>query len=309
VAKGLKLLVALALVALGVLAVNLWLFVRHPLAFNAARERAVLRLSGFRPVTVTTSAGSLRAWVKGEGRCLVFLHGAGDQAGTWAAVAPAFAQGFRVVLLDLPGHGASAPVAGPLPLSTLLAGSKEAVQLLCQKGSFLVGNSLGAWLACLLTADSTLAPAGMVLINGGPLRGHYLGSTLTPASRAQAREVMRLLLGEAAERIPGFVLDDVVRAGQQGPIPRLLAALSSWEPYLWGEDQLRHVHVPVLLLWGADDGLFDRAYAEKLAAFLPQAQVQFLPRCGHVPQRQCPQALEAGLRSWLTNQHGEHVAR
>lgn len=300
-------------VLLGVIVLALlfggWAFFRHPLAVNAARERLTLRLSGFSLEKVPTSAGSLRAWVKGEGPCLVFLHGAGDQAGTWAAVAPAFTSGFRVVLLDLPGHGGSAPAAGPLPMGTVLSATREALATLCSAETVVVGNSLGAWLACLLTAEPGLPLRGVVLVNGGPVRGHYLGPALAPKDRAEARQVMRVLLGKAGERVPGFVLDDVVRAAQRGPIPRLLAALDSWEPHVWGEEQLRGCQVPVLLAWGEEDGLFDRAYAEKLASSLPKARLEWLAGCGHVPQRQCPEPLRKALAQWLPSVVGSGVAR
>jgi len=38
---------------------------------------------------------------------MVFLHGLGEQAASWQSVEPGFASGFRVVAVDLRGHGAS----------------------------------------------------------------------------------------------------------------------------------------------------------------------------------------------------------
>ncbi len=308
-AGWLRLLAAVGAVLLGAGAWLLWFFFRHPLAFNAARERMVVRLAGYRSETVSTSVGNVRAFVKGNGSCLVFLHGAGDHAGTWAAVAPAFSSRFRVVLVDLPGHGASEPTQGPLPLDVVLRGTREAVVKLCGTGGVLVGNSLGAWLACLLAADEHAAPLGIVLVNGGPIRGEYVGPTLAPASREEARRVMQVLLGPRGKKVPGFVLDDVVRAGKSGAIPRLLAALDSWSGYVWQEEELARLARPVLLLWGAEDGLFPRAYAENLAAHLPRSETRFLDGCGHVPQRQCPQAVAAALGPWLASLTEDRVAR
>lgn len=295
--KVLLLLVFLVLLGLGVGAYSVF---RHPLAVNAARERLSLRLSGLKPVDVPTSVGKLRAFVGGSGPCVFFLHGAGDQAGTWSRVVPRLIAQHRVVALDLPGHGASQPKTGPLPMDVVFQGTRQALQQLCPQGPVtVVGNSLGAWLACILAAEEKRVMQ-VVLVNGGPIQGHYLGPTLAPKTREQAREVMKVLMGPAGATIPGFVLDDVVRAGQTGPIARLLQGLSSWEGYVWQKEQLSKLTVPVFLLWGADDGLFDQAYAQKLLQAFPHAHVQFLAGCGHIPQRQCPGAFSQGLVRFLS---------
>lgn len=291
------LLVVLGLVGIGV---GAFLLFRYPLAVNAAWERLSLRLSGLKPVDVATSVGTIRAFVGGGGPCLVFLHGAGDQAGTWSRVVPGLTGQFRVIALDLPGHGGSQPRSGPLPMDVMFQGTRQAVQQLCPQGPVtVVGNSLGAWLACILAAEEKRV-AKVVLVNGGPIQGHYVGPTLAPKTREEAREVMKVLMGPAGAHVPGFVLDDIVRAAQTGPIARLLHALPTWEAYRWGGEERRRLAVPVLLLWGAEDRLFDRAYAEKLLAFFPHAQAQFLAGCGHIPQRQCPGALAQGLVRFLS---------
>ncbi len=295
--KVLLLLVFLLLLGVGV---AFYLVFRYPLAVNAARERVSLRLSGLKPANVATSVGTLRAFVGGGGPCVVFLHGAGDQAGTWSGVVPALVAQYRVVALDLPGHGASAPKGGPLPMDVVLQGTRQALLQLCPEGPVtVVGNSLGAWLSCLLAAEEKRV-AKVVLVNGGPIKGHYLGPTLAPKNREEARAVMETLMGPVGATVPGFVLDDVVRAGQTGPVARLLEALSSWEPYVWEGEALKQLKVPVFLLWGEEDRLFDRAYAQKLLAAFPQAQVQFLAGCGHIPQRQCPGSFSHALARFLT---------
>ncbi|MFN3412708.1 MAG: alpha/beta fold hydrolase [Thermoanaerobaculum sp.] len=299
-AKPLK--VFLVLVAFGLLALGVGAFLvfRYPLAVNAARERLSLRFSGFKAVPVATSVGKVRAFVGGSGSCVVFLHGAGDHAGTWSRVVPGLTRQFRVIALDLPGHGGSEPKVGPLPMNVVFYGTRQAVQQLCPEGPVMVvGNSLGAWLACLLAAEEKRV-AQVVLVNGGPIPGHYLGPTLAPKTREEAREVMKVLMGPSGAAIPGFILDDVVRAGQAGPIARLLETLSSWENYVWQKEELSQVTVPVFLLWGEEDRLFDRVYAQKLLQAFPHVQADWLAGCGHIPQRQCPAAFTQKLLQLLS---------
>lgn len=299
-ATPLKILLVLVFLVLVGLGAGAYLLFRHPLAVNAARERLSLRLSGLKPVDVATSVGTLRAFVGGSGPTVVFLHGAGDQAGTWSLVVPGLASRFRVIALDLPGHGGSQPRTGPLPMDVVFQGTRQALQQLCpEEPVTVVGNSLGAWLACILAREEKRV-AKIVLVNGGPIQGHYLGPTLAPKTREEAREVMKVLMGPSGAAIPGFILDDVVRAGQAGPIARLLQALSSWENYVWQKEELGKVTVPVFLLWGEEDRLFDRAYAQKLLDAFPHAQADWLAGCGHIPQRQCPAAFSQKLLRLLS---------
>ena len=46
--------------------------------------------------------------------------------------------------------------------------------------------------------------------------------------------------------------------------------------------RLRRVACPTLLLWGEDDKLVPPAYGEAYRKYLPQAQWQTIPRCGHL---------------------------
>jgi pimeloyl-ACP methyl ester carboxylesterase len=47
--------------------------------------------------------------------------------------------------------------------------------------------------------------------------------------------------------------------------------------------RLHRVRCPVLLLWGAHDRLVPPAYAEEYKRYLPQAELQLIPDCGHLP--------------------------
>jgi pimeloyl-ACP methyl ester carboxylesterase len=55
----------------------------------------------------------------------------------------------------------------------------------------------------------------------------------------------------------------------------------------------RHYHeidVPTLLLWGAADPVVPLWVGERLASVLPQARLEIMARCGHMPQEEDPEA-------------------
>ena len=46
--------------------------------------------------------------------------------------------------------------------------------------------------------------------------------------------------------------------------------------------RLHRVQCPVLLVWGANDRLVPPGHAEAYKKYLPQAEVQLIPNCGHM---------------------------
>ncbi|MFB3815738.1 MAG: alpha/beta fold hydrolase [Terriglobales bacterium] len=269
---------------------------RHPLEVFAWMNRGALVNAGLMRHTVQTPAGPQVVFEGGKGPTLVLLHGAGDQAGTWAKIVPNLTERYHVVALDLPGHGDSAPPSGPLSMTTMLQGT-EAVLNRYPPPLIVVGNSLGAWIAMLYAREHPDRVARLVAVDGGPLRGERQDLARLPVNREEARRLFDAVLDPGAPRVPDFVVDDVVRDANRGPMARMTAARDDLQKYLL--DDLGDVSVPVDLLWGESDKLVPLDYAKKMEAALPAARLTSLPRCGHVPQQECPVAFGSTLQSLL----------
>ncbi len=297
--RNVKLLLA-AVLLLVLAGIAVFLVARaRPLATYAASGRRALRSAGLAKVTVPSPAGPQAVFRGGSGPVLVLLHGAGDQAAAWSLVAPKLLSGRTLVVPDLAGHGDSAPAEGPLPVETLLAGLGAVLdEAAPEEPVTIVGNSLGAWLATLWAREHPERVERIVLVNGGPLKHVAEGLTLQPKNRAEARKTVEALRDPGSIRVPDFVLDDVVRQAATGPIARLAAASEGMEKHVL-EGRLGEVTVPVEIVWGASDRLMPLSYAERLRAGLPRARLTELPRCGHVPQQECPAAFAEALGKLL----------
>ncbi|HMM33598.1 MAG TPA: alpha/beta hydrolase [Thermoanaerobaculia bacterium] len=292
------LLAAAAVLVLAAIVVFLWARMR-PLAAYAAAGRRALGKAGLEKARVPSAAGEQSYFRGGSGPVVVLLHGAGDQASAWSLVAPKLLRGRTLVVPDLAGHGASAPETGPISVPTLLAGLSSVLDAAAPNGKVtIVGNSLGAWLACLWAKDHPERVERLVLVNGGPLKHAAEGITLLPKDRTEARAAVEKLRDPGSIRVPDFVLDDVVRQAATGPLARLAATSGEMEPFVL-DGKLGGLDVPVELLWGASDQLLPLSYAERMRSELPRARLTELPRCGHVPQQECPAAFAAALGKLL----------
>ena len=162
----------------------------------------------------------------------------------------------------------------------------------------IVGNSLGAWLACLWAKEHPERVERIVLVNGGPLKHVAEGLTLQPKDLSEARRTIEALRDPGSIRVRDFVLDDVVREAANGPIARLAAASAGMEEFVL-EGRLGELTVPVDIVWGASDRMMPLSYAERMRDQLPRVRLTALPRCGHVPQQECPAAFVAALGKLL----------
>lgn len=283
-------------------AVVVW---RAPLAVLEWAGRASLRWQGFEKRVAPGPRGPVVWFQRGSGPPLVFLHGINDQAGSWARVAPGFAATHRVATLDLAGHGESAPQEGRLTLDDLVGAAEVGIRRAADgRPAVLVGNSFGGFLALVHAVRHPKDVAGLVLVGAAVIEGDdaeaaHAARVLLPATREEARLAFDAIMSPRSARMPGFVLDDFVRRAATSPLARLLAALPpTLEGYL-SDDRLAALTVPVELIWGEDDRLLTVDYGRRAAVHIPGAHLQIIPACGHMPQRECPDAFAARLRDAL----------
>lgn len=247
----------------------------------------------------------------GEGEPTLFVHAGGPNSGsTWLQVA-ARVSGLRCLLLDRPGTGLSAPLPEPVRPHNFRRFSEtlvvDVLDALAVERAHLVGSSFGGTIAiytaaahpervdrtvqvaCPAMAPGSQAPGFMRLMMT-PGVGRLLGM-LPPSPRA-ARMMLRQV-GHGASldtgRIPEAYIDwcvalqrhtdTMVNEGQMtasGGGPR------GFDPSLvLPDDVLGRVSSPTYLLWGEEDVLGGRDVAERLAAAMPDAQLEMLPAAGH----------------------------
>lgn len=280
-------------------AAGTWLMYKRPLSVLEWSSRRALAQVGLSRSRVAALPGPQVVWRGGRGPTLVLLHGAGDQAGTWAKVAKELIEEYTLVIPDLAGHGGSAPRSGPIETAQVLAGVEAVVAAEASRGAVtLVGNSLGGWMALVLAHRHPQWVQRLVVVSGGAIRGQNTQVKVLPTTREEARATVSATRDGGSPAVPDFVLDDIVRQAQHGPLGRFAATAASMEGFLL-DGRLHEISTPVDLLWGESDRLMPLDYARRLQEGLPRARLTTIPRCGHVPQVECPKAFVQALRQVL----------
>ncbi|HEV2123266.1 MAG TPA: alpha/beta fold hydrolase [Chloroflexota bacterium] len=239
---------------------------RHSAGDNA-RERLLARM----PVTerrLQLAGISTAVLEGGAGQPVVLLHGPGEFAATWMRVIPDLVKTHRVVAPDLPGHGASEVVDGPLSADRVLAWLGELIEYTCASPPALVGHLLGGAIAARFASDQGDRASRLVLVDTyglGWLRPAprfalaMIGFLARPTERTQDRlfrscfvdlDGLREQTGEQWEPLAAYALD-------RARSPNMKAALRSLMPQLGVPPippaELARITVPTTLIWGWHD--------------------------------------------------------
>lgn len=261
---------------------------------------------------------------------LVGVHGLGGSHLNWAAVAPYLCERYRLVAVDLLGHGRTpaagrtADVAGHV---TLLGG---VLAQLSDRPVVLVGNSLGGLVSSLCAVDSPDRVAGLVLVDPALPTGRigmvhprvvsnfvlcsvpgvgerYLAARRT---RTTADQTVRRVLGVTCvdpARVPADVVDAHIeltgsKDRAQGDAAYLASArslsrvLARPGPTV---DRLTGIKVPVLHLHGDRDVLVPLAAARRMAAGRTDWRLEVARDIGHAPMLEAPEWTALRITGWL----------
>lgn len=241
--------------------------------------------------------------VTGTGPLVVCVPGMGELRSSFRATVPALvAAGFRVVTVDLRGHGDSDATFSAY--DDLAAGS-DVVALVEHLGgpAVLAGNSMGAGASVLAAAARPDLVAGLVLL-GAFLRNPPTSALATAATRvlmggpwaprAWAAYLPSLYAGRRPEDFDAHraaILASMRRPGHAAAFRR--TTRTSHAPV---EARLDDVRAPVLVVMGERDPDFaDPAAEARWIAERLHGEVVLVPGSGHYPQVQDPDVVNPAV--------------
>lgn len=101
----------------------------------------------------------------GAGTPVVLLHGPGEFAAVWGRVLPELVTSNRVVVPDLPGHGASGLPGGRLDAERVLSWLGDLIEQTCDRPPTVVGHLLGGAIALRFAANHPDRVRSLVLVD------------------------------------------------------------------------------------------------------------------------------------------------
>ena len=265
----------------------------------------------------------VRYLVAGEGPPLVLLHALGESALDWRWVLPALARTHRVYAVDLPGFGYSSKPSAEYSSAFFARFVGAYLDALGLERAAMVGNSLGGLVALRLalfeparvSALGLVASAGLgravtYALRLPTLPGYGEAAIVwgkTPLGAAQRAWLRVPLLFARPERVPAEWITEQTRIAQLPGFTEATISTLRAHVDLGGQrevlaDQLSHLEMPTLIIWGKSDRVFPYSQAQKAVSCLRQGFLELIPDCGHLAQIDQPDRFAAILGQFLDGQ-------
>ena len=240
------------------------------------------------PVAAASVDGINVHWTSsGSGpQTLVLIHGWTCDDTSWSAQVPALSKKYRVLTLDLPGHGKSGtPKDGAFSMD-LFARAVEAVRVEAQADRLvLVGHSMGTPVIRQYARLHPQRVAALVLVDGvmmlgAPRPGAPAGALPQPDQMRgpggpKARETM--IRGMFVAGTPKPVQDHVLKMMLAAPEATAYGAMTAtFDPAIWKENPV--FDVPALGLFADKSALGNPDATRKV---LPKLEYHEIPGTGH----------------------------
>jgi pimeloyl-ACP methyl ester carboxylesterase len=251
---------------------------------------------------VTVYGARIHYIEQGTGPVVVLIHGLADDTSVWRDSMRPLARTYRTIAVDLIGHGRSAkPLFNyrPATFSDFFVGFLDALHI---ERATLVGNSLDGWVGLLVALRQPRRVERLVLVDSAGFADQEVPAVLNPSTLEECRDLLRYvfvsprLVDDPA--LAAEVLTKRVENGDSYTIATFLASARRNKDSIDG--QLGSLTVPALIVWGEQDHLIPLPVGRRFARDIRGSGLKIIPKCGHVPPFECPDAFNEALLNFLS---------
>lgn len=241
----------------------------------------------------------------GSGPTVLLLHGTGASTHSMADLALALSQTHTCVLIDLPGHAFTTPMA---EREHLLPAMAKAVAKLSSAldiaPEYVIGHSAGAAVAIRMCLDTEVSPKALLSINGALLPfGAFIEPVMLRAARALSKsnavtrflarrgtgtaDVRRALRDTGADISEPMIERYSFLVSQKSHIEGALRMMGGWELGQLAKD-LPRLKTPIHLIGCDKDHIVPAVRAHRVKRMIPNATSETLENAGHLVHEAAP---------------------
>lgn len=283
-----------------------------PPAFTTAKLDAYDALKK----TVALPTGLRLAYIEmgdPNGQPVVLVHGYTDNARDWLPLTPYLSKSFRLIIVDIRGHGASDKPECCYTRVDFAYDIKLLLDVLKIQKADVVGHSLGSIITQTFAELWPERTERVVLISstGGPRKTPKPAAAAAPPAFDFRSAIVKLKdpidpnspFMVAWWSSPTPVDETFIRRQRQDaariPVKVWLAILDQGLAGVDLQDTLPKLKAPALLIWGSKDPIIEAEGRETLREGLPSAEVKVFERLGHNPFWEDAPAVGAEINRFL----------
>ena len=220
-----------------------------------------------------------------DGSAVLLLHG-GAGPRTMAGLGAALSEHVYVVAPTHPGFDGTPRPEGFDTVADLAVAYLDLLDTLDLSGVMVIGNSVGGWIAAEMALRDTRGRLGaLVLLNAVGIHAHMKENEVRDVRVMAPAEMSRLAFHNPAFRPDFSTFSDEQRAASaanQQALATYAGEAFSYDPKLRG--RLHRVTLPVLVVWGEQDGIALPVYGRGYAKSFPNGHFTPIAEAAHFPQ-------------------------
>lgn len=259
---------------------------------------------------IETAPGELTHYHElGEGEPILFLHGSGTgvtAAANWWLNLPQISEVGRTIAIDSIGYGQS--ITAPGTEYGIREWVRHAVRVLDALGiekTWIVGNSLGGWLAFQFALDFPERLSGIISMGTGgakltkALKGHS-NPTLTEEGIRDTLELFVVDKSLVTDELVKLRYESALNDTASDRLKEVVAARDRDRDALPLDfDKLAELEIPVLLIHGMQDAVIPVSRTWELVQTIPNADAHLFSQTGHWSQVERSEEFNQVIIEWL----------
>jgi magnesium chelatase accessory protein len=243
--------------------------------------------------------------IAGSGPVLLLIHGTGAATHSWRDLSPLLTRTFKVVSLDLPGHGfTELPRSGQFTLPQMASVIAGLMRTLDVRPDIVAGHSAGAAVACRMVLDGGIAPKAIFSLNGALMPFPGLASIAFPAlakllflnpfaapllaRRAGNNDSIARLINGTGSHLDARGIDLYARLFRtKRHIAATVGMMANWD-LISLKRELPRLRVPLVLVAADRDRAVAPEVANDIRAIVPKSRVISVKGYGHLAHEEAP---------------------
>lgn len=255
-----------------------------------------------------------------SGASLILIHGSNASLHSWEPWISELSDDFRLISLDLPGHG----LTGAVPNSNYSVSdmSQYVIRLMDALNidqAYLAGNSMGGAVSLTVALDHPERVSGLILISAAGMQrdagdapvgafrltqnviGRQVLRHITP--RNMVEDTIRKIVAEPDR----FITEEMVTRywelmRMEGTRDATITRFAGYATSAPIEPRLPNLAQPALILWGEKDTLIKPVYGERMSQIIPNNRLIIYPNAGHMAMEEVPEQSAADARAFIKAQ-------
>jgi pimeloyl-ACP methyl ester carboxylesterase len=222
---------------------------------------------------------------------LLVLHGNGGSPRFLPAMR-ALSEKFDVIIPEAPGFGGSEAPPWLETVSDLANFYLDFLEKFDLHDVHLVGLTLGGWIAADIAVRDASRLASLTLMDapGIAVPGIEHRDAIDAVQTVRDTYFDPKLADDALARAFNPA-NDAIRRANESIVEKIAGRYRNHDPLL--QRWLHRIRFPTLILWGENDRILPLAYGEAWHKAIAGSRLVALPRCGHLPIQERPEAFAA----------------